>query len=357
MGEVGLVALVVAVFPVADDVENDVFVEFLAKLQGELDDGAGGEGVVPVDMEDGKPEGLGGCSAVAGGAGVDRDGGEGDLVVDDDMDGAAGLVTLELGEVEGFRDHALADEGAIPVDEDGENFFPADGVVAEALAGAGLALDDGIDGLQVTGIGGEGDAELLVFRGGDGVLVAEVVLHVAVAEDGFGDVVLVELGEELAAGFAEGVDEDIETAAVGHADDDLLNAVDGAGFQKGIKYGDKSLATFQGKAFLADVAGVEEAFERFGGDDFFQDAALLGGGEDGLVAVPFHPVAEPAADGEVHDMHELNAEGAAVGFAEVGEDFAEGARAAAAEGAGVEDLIEVGLGEAEGGKREVELNL
>ena len=26
---------------------------------------------------------------------------------------------------------ALADEGAVPVDEDGEDFFPADGVVAE----------------------------------------------------------------------------------------------------------------------------------------------------------------------------------------------------------------------------------
>jgi hypothetical protein len=98
---------------------------------------------------------------------------------------------------------------------------------------------------------------------------------------------------------------------------------------------------------------VEKTLEGFGRDDFFKDAALLFRREDGLVAVALHPVTEPAANGEVHDVHELHAQGAAVGFAEVGEDVAEGPRTAAAEGAGVEHAVEVGVGEAEGGKGEI----
>ncbi len=180
-----------------------------------------------------------------------------------------------------------------------------------------------------------------------------MILHVAVAKDGFRDVVFVEFGEELAAGLPERVDENVEPPAVGHADDDLLHAVGGAGLQQGVENGDEGLAALKGKALLTDIAGVEESFEGFGGDDFLEDAALLFRGEDGLVAVAFHPVAEPAADGEVHDVHELDAEGAAVGFAKEGEDVAEGARSAAAEGAGVKDLVEIGIGEAEGGEGEI----
>ena len=353
LGEVWLVALVVPVFPVADDVEDDVLVELLAKLQGHLDDGTGGEGVVTVDMKDGETEGFGGGGTVAGGAGVDRKGGEGDLVVDDDMNGAAGLVALELREIEGFRHHALADKGSVAVDEDRKNLFAVHGVFPVALAGPGFAFHDGVHGLEVAGVGGEGDADLFLIRGDHGVFVTEVVLHVPVAQDGFGDVVFVKLGEEFPAGFTEGVDEDVQAPPVGHADHNLLDAVGGASLEQGIEGGDEGFPAFQGKTFLTDVASVEEALEGFGGDNFFEDAALLFVGEDGLVAVALHPVAKPAADGEVHDVHELDPEGAAVGFAEVGENIPESARAAAAEGAGVESAVEVGIGEAEGGKREI----
>ena len=65
---------------------------------------------------------------------------------------------------------------------------------------------------------------------------------------------------------------------------------------------------------MADVAGVEKTFEGFGGNDFFEDATLLLWREGGLVAGAFHPVAEPAADGEVHDVHELDSDVVAVGL-------------------------------------------
>jgi hypothetical protein len=52
-------------------------------------------------------------------------------------------------------------------------------------------------------------------------------------------------------------------------------------------------------------------------------------------------------------VHELHAEGAAVGFAKKGKDLAEGARAAAAKRAGIENSIEVGIRKTESGKGEV----
>ena len=353
LGEVRLVALVVSVPAIANDIENDVLVEFLAEFEGELDDVSGGQGVVAIDVKDREAEGFSGSGTIASGAGVGSEGGEGNLVIDDNVDGATRAVALEAGEIEGFGHDALADESAVAVNQDGEDLFAFDRVIAVALASPGHAFHDRIYRLEVAWVGGEGKADFLSGGGGDIVFVAEVVFDVSIAENGFRHVVLVKFGEELPAGFAEGVHEDVETAAVGHADDDLLHAGGGTGFEQRIEGGDQCFASLQGKSFLTDVAGVKESLERFGGDDFFQDAALLGRGEGRLVAGALHAVAQPAADGEVHDVHELDPDMVAVGLFEVGQDVAERSGTAAAERAGVKNGIEVSFAEAEGGERKV----
>lgn len=195
MSEAGFVPFVVAVATIADEIEDNILMEALAKFECELNDGSGGERIVPINVEDGEAEGFSWSGAVASGAGVFWNSGEGDLVVDDDVDGAAGAVALEAGEVEGFGDDALSDESAVPVNEDGDNFFAFDGILAEALAGAGLAFDDGVDGFEMARVGGEGEENFLSRRGGDFVFVAEMVFDVAPSEDGFRNVVLVEFGE------------------------------------------------------------------------------------------------------------------------------------------------------------------
>lgn len=333
-----------AVATVADEIEDDIFMELLSKFEGELNEGGGREGIVSVDMENGQTEGFAGGSAVAGGTGVIGQGGESNLVIDDDVDGAAGAVAFEAGEVDGFGDDALPDESAVAVNEKRDDFFPFDGVMAVALTGAGLALDDGVDGFEVAGIGGKGKVNFLAGGGGDLVLVAKVIFDVAIPENGFRNIVFMKFGEEFTAGFAEGVDEDIEATTVGHADDYFFDPGSGASLDQRIEHGDESFAAFKREAFLTDIAGVEEAFEGFGGDYFLEEAALLGGGEGGLVAGAFHAIAKPAANGKVHNVHELDSDMVAVGLFEEGEDFAEGAGAAPAEGAGVENGIEIGFG-------------
>ena len=57
----------------------------------------------------------------------------------------------------------------------------------------------------------------------------------------------------------------------------------------------------------------------------------------GLVAARLHAFLEPAADARVLDVHVLDADGPAVGLAQGGEQFAQGAARQAEERAGVEE--------------------
>ena len=94
LSEAGFVPFVVAVAAVADEIEDNILMKALAEFEGQLNDGSGGERIVPIDVEDGEAEGFSWSGAVASGAGVFWDSGEGDLVVNDDVDGAAGAVAF-----------------------------------------------------------------------------------------------------------------------------------------------------------------------------------------------------------------------------------------------------------------------
>ena len=96
LGEGRLVALVVAVAAVADDVEHDVRVEHHAELRRHARAEHHGFRVVAVHVQDRRLHALGDVRAVEAGIGVRRDGGEADLVVGDDVDRAAGAVADQL---------------------------------------------------------------------------------------------------------------------------------------------------------------------------------------------------------------------------------------------------------------------
>ena len=78
-----------------------------------------------------------------------RRGREAQLVVDHDVDGATGLVALQLAHAEGLRHDALAGEGRVTVDEDRQDRAVVRRVLALVLLGADHALHDRVDGLEV----------------------------------------------------------------------------------------------------------------------------------------------------------------------------------------------------------------
>ena len=117
LGVAGIVTLVVTVTPVAHHVDHDVLVEPLAVLPGEVGDSHACLGIVAVDVEDRRLDGLGDVGAVQRRAGVLRCGGETDLVVDDQVDRAADAVAADVAHRERLGDDALAGERRIAVDQ------------------------------------------------------------------------------------------------------------------------------------------------------------------------------------------------------------------------------------------------
>ena len=152
----GLVGLVVAEAPVADEVDERVAPEGLAEGVGQADGGDAGLHVVGVHVDDGDVEALGQVRRVAGRAALVRVGGEAQLVVGDHVDRAPGRVARQRLEVERLGHDPLAREGGVAVDQHrqhrGRVVHELAGLAA-GLVGAGAALDDRVDVLEVAGVG------------------------------------------------------------------------------------------------------------------------------------------------------------------------------------------------------------
>ena len=181
-------------------------------------------GVVAVHVEDRRLHGLGDVAAVQRAARVLRAGGEADLVVDDEVDGAADAVAGDVAHREALGHDALAGERGVAVDA----ASAATGTSRAGRSGPAMARTMpstiGIDGLEVAGVGGQLDADVgagraLVLAGR-----AEVVLHVAGALHRAGVDVALELLEDLVVALADDVGEHVEPAAVGHAEHRRVDA-------------------------------------------------------------------------------------------------------------------------------------
>ena len=85
---------------------------------------------------------------VDGGARIVGQRGEADLVVDDQMDGAAGAVAIELRKVQRLGHYALAGERGVAMDQE-RNDAGVLGVAQPFLLGAHHAFDHRIDGFEV----------------------------------------------------------------------------------------------------------------------------------------------------------------------------------------------------------------
>ncbi len=221
-----LVAFVVPVAAEADQVDDDVLVELLPVVESDLEHAVRGLRIVGVDVEDRDLVDLGHVGRVHGGAPLRGRRRESDLVVDDDVDRPARPVARQLGEIEDLGHHPLPGERRVPVEEHRQNGLPGGGAVAglALLLGADHALDDGVDGLEVRGVRFDLDGDLLAGLGLPDRARALVVLDVALVGREVGMDDALEAREDPLGRVADDVRQDVQPAAVGHADHDLVDA-------------------------------------------------------------------------------------------------------------------------------------
>jgi hypothetical protein len=274
LGNGGFVGLVVTLAPVAHHVDDHVLAEGHAEIQRQSRHEHHRLGIVAVHVEDGRLHHLGHVRAIEGGAGIHRIAGrEADLVVDDDMHRAAGAVAPGLGHAEIFHHHALAGEGRVTMQQDRDHAVAAT-VAGTLLAGAHRALHHRPDDLQVGRIEGQGQVHGAAGRSGVGGKT-HVVFHVAGTGLLAQLVLALEFLEQVAGLLAQGVDEHIEAAAMGHADDHVGDAIGAAMQDQFIEQGYEGIGPLEGKTLLAQVAGVQVALQALGGGEPFEDMTLL----------------------------------------------------------------------------------
>ena len=201
-------------------------------------------------------------------------GGEADLVVDDDVDRAAGAEERQLRQPQRLVDDSLAGEGGVAVQQHRDDLAVLL-VAARLLLGADDALDHRVDQFQVAGVGREADVDHPALGAGAVVGVAEVVLHVAVAFGGLVDDGAAEFATDDLVRLVQHVGQDVEPAAVGHADAHLLHAEGRAVIHQGVQQRDQGFGPLQAELLGAVVAGVEELLELLGGHELEEQGPAL----------------------------------------------------------------------------------
>ncbi len=153
------VLLVVAELAEADDVDHDILAELQAVLERELGGQHDSFRIITVDVQHRRLDHLDDVGAVQGRAQVARvRGREADLVVDDNVDGAARGVATGLGQRQRFLVHALAAEGGVAVHQHRQH-LGADLVAATVHARAHRTFDHRVDDLEVGRVEGQAQVD------------------------------------------------------------------------------------------------------------------------------------------------------------------------------------------------------
>ncbi len=249
-------------------------------------------------------------------------------------------------QAEALGDDALAGEGGVARDQERHRVGAVLRRRAELiLLGAGLAEHHRVDDLEMRGIGGERQmdlvaVELAVGRG------AEVILDVAraVGVVGRGRAAL-ELVEDRAMRLRQNMGEHVEPAAMGHAERNVLHAERAAALDDLLQRRDHRFAAVEAEPLGAGELEVGELLEAFRLDELVEDRPLALAGEADLLVRPLDALLDPALLLGIGDVHELDPERLAVGALEDRQHLAQGAELEAEHVVEEDRPVEIGIGE------------
>ena len=333
-----------AALAVADQVDEDVLAVAVTVLNSQLADPDDSLRVVTVDVEDRAAVCLGDVGCVVGGATGVRRSGEANLVVHHDVDGTADLVTTQGHEVQGLLDNAQAGEGCVTVQQQRHDGVALFALVDLVLACTSKTLNDRVDGLEVGRVRSQGDVNLALAEHLDVTASStQVVLDVTRTADLCRVDVAFELGEDLAQWLADDVCEHIQSTAVWHTDDDLIQVSTSSGVNGGVHQRNQRLCALKGEALLTDVLGLQEVLECLGGVQLLQDVLLLSVGRLRLAALK--ALFQPLALFAVENVSVLGTDLEAVCVAQARKHLAQRHRLLAAETTDVEGAVQIPQGQ------------
>ena len=249
LGDGGIVDLAMTVTAVADEIDDDIGAEFVAVLGGNASDPHDGIDVFSVDVEDGNGLTTRDAGGKPGGVFLGVAGGEAEKIIDDDVNGAADGIAGKVGVIHGFGEDALSGESGIAMDQEGKIFI-ACAFGSAVLLGTSAADGDGIDGLEVAGVGDEMDVNFAatsccVFAGG-----AHVIFHVAGAENTAG-VDVFESGKDFLSRPPGYMGHDVEAPPVAHSHHEFDRAEARSGVENFIDQRNESGDAFEGETLAA----------------------------------------------------------------------------------------------------------
>jgi hypothetical protein len=161
------------------------------------------------------------------------------------VDGSARAVTVQLRQIKRLSHDSLRDEGRIAVHQQRQNLPAMLGVAANPLSGASLSFHDRVDSFQMARIRREPDLD---FRTGGKPahrVITQVIFHIAVAGDQFGNIIFGKLGKDNLERFAQEICQDIEPAAMRHSHANFLDASFGTFMQNRVENHHKRLRTLK----------------------------------------------------------------------------------------------------------------
>ena len=88
---------------------------------------------------------------------------------------------------------------------------------------------------------------------------------------------MIELGKQISGQLAQGVDQHIQAAAVGHADHDFLHAFGTSHLDELVHRGDKAFSALKREALLTNKLGVQKPLKTLGGCESLQNVFFLVG--------------------------------------------------------------------------------
>src|SRR5437764_7662961 len=160
--------------------------------------------------------------------------------------------------------------------------------------------------------------------------IAKVVLHVAASAGIKIRIEIRELTEDLARALRHDIGQHVQTPAVRHGEDNLIDTLLARSFNREIQKWDQTFGAFQRKTLRPDKFFPDELFEDDGVGQTSQNSNLLFTAQIDSVARTLHPLLKPMPHKGVIDVHVLHTDRTAIRIAKTVENFPQCESAAAA---------------------------